>query len=232
MGMSETLVLLATAPGNTRRPAGLDSLGPLRWVVDTRPGWSEAANALLDEAARLGHGALFLDDDITWTPDATRALRANQDRADMLGFDLYLPQGHKQFDVHHVLTPQGTLHGVNPPIPAYVAHVSTSCCYLSAKLVRDHAVRFPVWHGTHYEDVAYALTAWLHGYTVAYVGGVVMHHMAGPAGATKGADPATFQKQAINQHAFGAWCVEQGIRRAVEDGRIPVGMRPLMEEVA
>src|SRR5688572_4999813 len=172
------LALLATAPGNTRLPEGLPD--DVRLLVDTRAGWSEAANALLDEAARLGTGALFLDDDITWTPDAGRALLAYQDSADMLGFDLHLPQGHRQFDVHHLLTAEGALVGINPDVPCYVAHVSTSCCYLSARLIADARVRFPVWPGTHYEDVAYALSAWMHGYTVAYVGGVVIHHMAGP----------------------------------------------------
>jgi hypothetical protein len=227
------LVLLATAPGNTRRPEGLGSLGAVEMLVDTRPGWSEAANALLDAAAERGAGALFLDDDITWTPDATRALLSHRGSADMLGFDLWLPQGHRQFDVHHVLTPFGTLAGCNPPGPCELAHVSTSCCYLSARLVADRRVRFPVWPGTHYEDVAYALTAWLHGYTVAYVGGTVIHAMAGPAGATKGSDPHTFAKQAMNQHYLGVWCVEQGIRAAVEQGRIPAGVRPITErEVA
>lgn len=223
---SPLLVLLATAPGNTRRPEGLGSLGPVEMLVDTRAGWAEAANALLDQAATRGAPALFLDDDITWTPDATRALLAHRDSADMLGFDLWLPAGHRQWDVHHSLTPFGGLVGCNPPGPCELAHVSTSCCYLSARLIQS-GVRFPVWPGTHYEDVAYALSAWLAGFRVAYVGGAVIHAMAGPAGATKGADPLTLQKQAMNMQYFAHWCMEQGIRGAVEAGRIPAGVRPL-----
>jgi hypothetical protein len=226
-----TLILLATAPGNTRRPEGLERLGALDMLVDTRPGWAEAANALLDQAAERGQDALFLDDDITWTPDATRALLAHRGSADMLGFDLWLPQGHRQYDVHHVVTPAGAIIGCNPPGPCQVAHVSTSCCYLSARLIADRRVRFPVWPGTHYEDLAYALSAWLHGYTVAYVGGTVIHHMAGPAGATKGADPQTLAKQAMNRQYFANWCYERKVRdAATEGGRIPVGVRPLETE--
>ena len=85
------LVLLATAPGNTRRPEGLASLGAHTLILNTSPGWAVAANALLDEAAAVGGDALFLDDDITWTSDATRALLSHRGAADMLGFDLWLP---------------------------------------------------------------------------------------------------------------------------------------------
>ncbi|MGE0289048.1 MAG: glycosyltransferase family 2 protein [Bradyrhizobium sp.] len=111
--------------------------------------------------------------------------------------------------------------------PFRCAHVTASCMWLSERAVQQ--VRFPVWPGQHHEDVAFTLDAWLKGLTVAYVPGLVFHHMdmQQKAGATKSTDPAFAADRAVNAHYLQEWIKDHDIAGALRRGVIPMGAESL-----
>lgn len=225
-------VLCATT--GTRIPLGLDSLPPHTLLTDGRPGWAQAANALLDQAAERGTDALFIDDDIEFTPDSLRLLTPDVlARAEVFGFTLFTGYAITSAGFH------ATLDGGAPQLapqrniidilrPGYVAHVTASCMYLTAAVLRA-GVRFPVWPGQHHEDVAFTYECWLRGFRVAYVPGVVYHHLdlAVGVGATKAKLPTFHADRALNHEALQRWVREHDVAAAVRDGRVPMAWRGL-----
>jgi GT2 family glycosyltransferase len=214
-----------------RTPGGLFDLG-VDWVAhyDSTPGWANAANQLLDRAAALGGDALFCDDDVTFTADSLAGVQAHYDAADLFGLDLHALDGVRQSGARHTMTTQGMIYDWVYPGPAYVAHVSTSAIYIKAAAVR--ALRFPVWPGVHWEDVAFCLDAWLSGFKVMAVPGLVHHAIEGGIGATKRHDPRFWERWRQNMDAMTAWMNERGVLGALADGRIPVGVRAIEEVVS
>jgi GT2 family glycosyltransferase len=207
-----------------KAPGGLHFIGEHRVLYDTSAGWGEAANALLDAAALLGGDALFLDDDVVLTPDSLRGVRAHYDAADLFGLDLHDMDGDRQGGARHTLDSDGNLADWVQPGPAYVAHVSTSAIYLKESFVQS-GVRFPIWPGLHWEDVALCIDAWLHGLRVMAVPGYVHHAIVGGVGATKRHDPALWARWAQNVDLFRAWCDAYDVRGALADGRVPIDVQ-------
>jgi hypothetical protein len=215
-------VLVATIDAD-RRPGGLQHLPEHRLLVDSRKGWADAANALLDQAAERGGDALFLDDDVTLYPSTLALLNHYYDRAAVFGFTLVSGGGVASAGL--VANASG---GLTPPsdirdilAPAYVAHVTTSAIYIKADVVRA-GVRFPVWPGAHHEDVAFTYDCWLRGFNVAYLPGLVEHPLTQHgAGGTKSADPAFNDKRATNAHHLSVWIQQRGVLEAIAAGRIP-----------
>lgn len=206
-----------------KAPDGLEFVGcEYRVLYDTRKGWAEASNALLDKAAELGGDALFLDDDTALTPGCLDAVRQHYDAADLFGLDLHDMNGDRQAGARHILDKNGGLHDWVHPGPAYVAHVSTSAIYIKASVLQE-GLWFPVWPGVHWEDVAFCLDAWLRELRVMAVPGYVHHAIVGGVGATKRHDALFWERWAKNMGLFGAWVGEHGIMQALADGRVPIG---------
>lgn len=227
------IVLCATL--GQRMPQGLQFLGPMELRVSMVKPWAAAANDLLDYAAAQGGPALFLDDDIELTQHSLDWLMSLSREAavpDVVGFTLcngeqILSAGYAatvNVDNAVVLQPMRLPYVLQP---FRCAHVTASCMWLSERALR--AVRFPVWPGQHHEDVAFTLDAWLHGLSVAYVPGLVFHHIDTQqmAGATKATDPHFAADRAVNAYHLQEWMNEHGVPQALRDGRIPVGVEPL-----
>lgn len=214
----------------TKAPGGLEFIGEFlhdwRIIYSSIPGWANAANALLDWSAREGCDALFLDDDTTLTAGCLAGVHAHYTEASLFGLDLHDLTGSRQAGARHILDKEGALHDWVAPGPAYVAHVSTSAIYLKEDFIQS-GVRFPVWDGIHWEDVAFCLDAWLHGFKVMAVPGYVHHAIVAGVGATKRHTPEFWEKWASNRQAFGAWCGEHQIMQALARGDVPVGVREL-----
>ena len=202
-----------------------------RIIFDTRKGWAEASNALLEQAAALGGDALFLDDDTALTPASLDGVKAHYFDADLFGLDLHDMNGERQAGARHILGADGALVDWVQPGPAYVAHVSTSAIYIKERVLRA-GVRFPVWPGIHWEDVAFCLDAWLSGFKVMAVPGYVHHAIVGGVGATKRHDADFWNRWGRNRQAFYDWCGERGMMQALAEGRVPIGVGRLEEHVA
>ena len=196
-------------------------------LYDTNVSWGVASNNLLDQAAALGGDALYLDDDVTLTVGCLDHVFAHYDHADIFGLDLHDMTGTRQAGARHVMDRDGMIHDWVQPGPAYVAHCSTSAIYLKASVVA--AIRFPIWSGLHFEDVAFCLDAWLHGFKVLAVPGYVHHNIVGGVGATKRHAPDFWNRWAANRQAFGAWCGDNGVMAALRDGRVPVGAKSILD---
>lgn len=211
-----------------RAPGGLEFARPdkQRVFYDTNASWGEASNNLLAQAAYFGGDALFLDDDVTLTAGCLDHVFSHYPDADIFGLDLHDMTGERQAGARHIIDTTGALHDWVQPGPAYVAHCSTSAIYIKQDVLRAN-VRFPIWDGIHWEDVAFCLDAWLHGFKVLAVPGYVHHNIVGGVGATKRHAPEFWEKWARNRQYFGAWCGERGVMQALADGRVPRGARPL-----
>ena len=204
-----------------KTPAGLEHLGPHRIVYDHSSTWAAAANTLLDQAAALGGDAIFCDDDVTFLPESMVGVRRYYDCADLFGFDLHDMTGARQAGARHTMDALGFITDWVHPGPAYVAHVSTSAIYIKEDAL---SLRFPVWPGIHWEDVAFCLDAWMHGLKVMAVPGRVDHAIAGGVGSTKRHDARFWERWAMNRQHFAGWCAERGV---VGDNRVPIGVREL-----
>ena len=226
-------ILVATID-ETRVPGGLEHIGqPARLLVDTRKGWADASNALLDQAE---HDALFLDDDATLTPTTLSLLEQYYDKADVFGFTLIRPQGGWNDGWQVASAGMGTdregrlSHGSDVRdvmTPSYVAHVTTSAIYIKHEVIRA-GVRFPVWPGAHHEDVVFTFDVWLHGFKVAYLPGLVEHPLTGAgAGVTKSGQAGFAEQRTVNARHLEAWTREKNIIGAIAAGRIPLGRRPI-----
>lgn len=212
-----------------KEPGGLEYIGqPYQVLYNTTPGWAAASNALLDQAAALGGDALFLDDDTVLTPTSLEGVRAYYHDADLFGLDLHDMTGARQAGARHTMSRDGTIHDWVESGPAYVAHVSTSAIYIKERALQS-SLRFPVWPGVHWEDVAFCVNAWLLGYKVMAVPGYVHHAIVGGVGATKRHDAAFWERWAKNMGLFGAWVGSNGVLQALADGRVPVGVKRLDE---
>jgi len=205
---------------NGTLPQGLEHAGEHRLILDSTPGWALSSNALLHRAAALGGDALFLDDDVTLTETSLIGVSAHYADADIFGLDLHDMSGARQAGARHILTETGALEDWIHPGPAYVAHCSTSAIYFKADVVRS-SVRFPIWDGIHWEDVAFCLDAWLHGFRVMAVPGRVNHAIVGGVGATKRHDPQFWQRWMANKQAFEAW------GRGRDLSKVPMGVKEL-----
>lgn len=191
-----------------REPKGLDCLSvPYRIIRSTTAPWGRGANELLDQCQKWGTDALFLDDDTTLVEGSLAGVRDHYDRADLFGLDLHvLGTGERQPGARHLADMSEWVHAG----PAYVAHVSTSAIYIKAGAIAS-GLRFPEWHGIHWEDVAFCFEAWLRGLRVLAVPGLVYHDIQAGAGATKRHDPAFWAKWGANKAAFEAWCGERDL---------------------
>lgn len=210
-----------------REPGGLRCAraDEQRILYDTSYGWSNASNNLLDKAAALGGDALFIDDDTELTPGCLDHVFSYYDRASLFGLDLHDMSGARQAGARHTMSLDGGLHDWVQPGPAYVAHCSTSAMYIKAEALA--VLRFPVWAGVHWEDVAFCLDAWLHGLRVMAVPGRANHAIEGGVGATKRHTPEFWAKWHTNRNALVSWCNERGVGAALAQGVIPVEVREL-----
>jgi GT2 family glycosyltransferase len=224
-------ILVATKTG--AEPGGLQHAPEHRVCIDTRKGWANAANALLDRAATFGDDALFIDDDATLTETTFARLATYRDAADVFGFTLCEADGTVN-SAGHCAVPGGWLLPRDRALagtPCYVAHVSASCMYIGANVLRA-GVRFPVWPGEHSEDVAFTYAVWLHGFRVAYIPGKVIHPLHAGTGATKAQIPDLAERQAENTRQLRTWMTERFVHAAIEDGRIPRGWKELERVMA
>lgn len=208
-----------------KAPGGLEHLGEHHVFYGTAMGWAHSSNWLLEHAAVSGFDALFCDDDVTFTETSLDGVHAHYDDADLFGLDLHDAGGFRQAGARHVMDAHGGLHDWIEAGPAYVAHCSTSAIYIKTRALA--ALRFPIWDGVHYEDVAFCLDAWLKGFRVMAVPGYVHHDIVGGVGSTKRHTSEFWAKWQANQRAFGAWCAEHDVTEALADERIPTGAREL-----
>ena len=214
-------VLCASKAGTP--PRHLDNLGPHTLITSTTAGWGRASNELLDQAAALDWDVVFADDDTAFTEQSMAGVNAYYDQADVFGFDLHIPNRGRQGGARHILSATGHMDEWNAPGPAYVAHCSTSAIYLKAAVVK--AVRFPEWDdGVHCEDVVFTVRAWLAGFRVMAVPGLVWHNltMAG-VGQTKVHDPLLWERRGLNGQRLDEYLHSEEVLAALADGRVPVG---------
>jgi GT2 family glycosyltransferase len=224
-------ILVATKTGAL--PGGLQHAPPHALISSTVLGWADAANHLLDVAAEIGDDALFIDDDATLTETTFARLAEYRDAADVFGFTLCDADGRPN-SAGHVAVPGGWLLPRDRALagtPCYIAHVSASCMYIGANVLRA-GVRFPVWPGEHSEDVAFTYDVWLHGFKVAYIPGVVIHPLHAGTGATKALIPDLTARQAENAALLRAWMDARGVAAALADGRIPRGWLEIERVIA
>ena len=220
-------VLVATID-ESRTPGGLEHIGqPFRLLVDTSKGWANAANTLLDQAKG---DALFLDDDVTLTASTLALLPAYYDKADIFGFTLVSPgEGWNAswrvvsagfgLDSANNTRPASDIREVMTP--AYVAHVTASALYIKAHVLRA-GLRFPIWPGAHYEDVAFTVEAWIRGFKVAYLPGLIEHPLtAAGAGKTKSAEDNFNRRRAQNEALYKAWMDDKDLS-LVPRQRMPI----------
>lgn len=198
-----TTLTILVASRDAKPPGGLHYLPPHRVVYSAMEPWGAAANELLDVAAARGGDALFCDDDVTFTPDSLAHIDPTQ--ADAFGLDLHTLDGQRQIGARHIWEGAYGLRDWVAPGPAYVAHVSTSAIYLTARAIQS-AARFPEWPGLHFEDVAYCFDLWRHGCRILAVPGRVDHNLSGGAGATKRHDPLFWTRWQQNLALFRQWC--------------------------
>lgn len=220
--MREVDILVATA--RNCLPKGLD-LCPWRIFVhaDIHKGWAEASNRLLDVAEANGRDALFLDDDIEILPESFVLLEKHYHEAEVFGFNLMHPQGRRSYGW---ILPAPDRIMVDPSFcqdPCYVAHVTTSAIYLKHSVLKA-GVRFPVWKGAWYEDVAFTIDCWLAGQRVAYIGGDIVHEF----GTTKVTMPNGCELNDINLRALADFFHERDVvnrcsGNQVEAGKVPIG---------
>lgn len=215
-------VLVASKSGKV--PAGLEHIPwKTRLLVDSRPGWAAAANALLDQAAEAGHDAIFLDDDVTILPETFRDFERYYQLADVFGFRLRSKPGQDDQCGWGLQRPNP-----NPDKPCYLAHVTASLMYLRAEVL-TRGVRFPEWSGLHYEDVQFTNNCWLRGFSVAYVPSFALHDISpgvdGAAiGATKRTEANIAERRVLNHELLHKWATENELKKVAEDGRIPFGI--------
>jgi len=202
-----------------RDPGGLEHLDePFQVRIDCAPSWAEASNALLDDAARAGGDALFLDDDVTLTKDSLIGMWAHYDKADLFGLDLHvLSTGERQAGARHTWD-GATIRDWVAPGPAYMAHVSTSAIYIKESAIQA-GLRFPLWPGLHWEDVALCFDAWAKGLRVLAVPGLVWHDIEGGVGATKRHAPEFWAKWHQNRLAFEQWCGARDLSAVPREAR-------------
>jgi len=206
-----------------KTPGGLEHLpGTVlhdwRIVYNSMPNWAEASNQLLDYAAAEGGDALFLDDDVTLTETSLLGALAHYDKADLFGLDLHAQSTkERQAGARHTWDGQAT-HDWMHPGPAYVAHVSTSAIYIKAGAIAA-GLRFPLWPGLHWEDVALCFDAWARGFRVLAVPGLVYHDIESGVGATKRHAPEFWAKWHVNKQAFVQWCAERDLSAVPQEAR-------------
>jgi GT2 family glycosyltransferase len=228
--------VICVTSGN-RDPKGLHYIpDEYRYLSSNAPGWGVTANALLDASK---NDVLFIDDDIELTSESLRSLQFQRWRFAIMGFTLFAPNpdGSKFIQsAGHILVPHGDdVQLVPQPSierlfrPCYLAHVTASCMYIPREVIAT-GIRFPEWDdGTHYEDVAFTLDCWLHGFSVMYYPGFVLHHIDTQkgAGSEKAQDADFNRKRALNESRLKEWMRKKCVADACIDGQIPLGSRLL-----
>lgn len=214
--MTEPLTILV-ASKEQKAPEGLEHFGEYRLLFDASPGWGAASNALLKAAAELGGDAIFCDDDVTFTASSMDGVRAHEGAADLFGFDLHTLDSVRQVGARHTWD-GAQLHDWVHAGPAYVAHCSTSAIYLKASVLKA-GVRFPLWPGLYYEDVAFCFEAWTKGLKVLAVPGLVRHDIAGGSGATKRHAGEFWAKLEKNRSRFDAWCKKHDLSAVPQEAK-------------
>jgi hypothetical protein len=213
-------VLVASKDGVA--PQGLEHL-PSTWplTISQTAGWAVASNELLDGAQ---HDVLFLDDDIELLDETFDLLGLYWGRAEVFGFTLYLPDHVTQQSAGWVFEIPGGLRRLSVPVPSYVPIVTASCMVVK-RAVLEAGVRFPVWPGSHLEDVAFMLDCWLHGFRVCCLTGRALHHMSDMAGIgrTKAQQPDLGGLLQQNRQRLEEWVVAHDVAGALADGLIPSG---------
>lgn len=215
-------VLVATLG---RLPLGLEHIPwPHRVLTDSRPGWAEAANALLDAAAEAGHDALFLDDDVEILPETFAHFAEYEPWADVFGFRLRAPSG-RAISFGYCLMENGHLMpSFDTTRACYLAHVTASVLYIKHAVLAA-GVRFPVWPGIHGEDVAFTYDVWLHGFMVAYLPFDAVHHIhESGIGATKAHIEGVGARISENQIHLDAWVNDHEVLAAAKIGRMPFAL--------
>lgn len=220
-------VLCATL--GQRQPLGLEHIGEHRLQYDGSAGWAKSSNLLFD---RSENDVLFLDDDIELTPTSLATLAAVLPHADVIGFTLCT--GESITSAGFEMVDNGGEYAMAARAgtawlrPGYVAHVTASCMFIKRRVL-DAGIRFEVWPGQHYEDVAFTFQCWLAGFRVAYAPGLVYHHLntGVGVGATKSMLPTFQRDREVNGQCLGRWIAERDIKAACRRGVIPVGPRGL-----
>lgn len=199
--------------------------------------WAEGANKIIDDFASYGdHPFLcFLDDDITLLRHSFEDMFDQLSGADVWGPMLVYPQnrGGGIQSAGHVYT---RIEGAElSPLtqfpnavlwPQYVAHVSASC-FLISKKVAQAGIRFPVWPGAHYEDVAFTLDCWLKGFKVGYWPTPVIHDCNDGVGNTKGGDSDFEEKRRTNLMRLHMYYKDIDLPARLKDGTVPIAARPI-----
>lgn len=221
------LDILVSTTGK-RLPEGLEHI-PVEYclLTDSRKGWARSANALLDMAAKAGHDALFLDDDVKILPETFAPLTAFLPLADVVGFQLWDWQRTRVVSAGHVYVNGALLPNVRHAEPAYMAHVTASAMYIKHSVLAS-GIRFPDWPGVHSEDVAFTYECWLKGFRVLYCPAPVLHDIQpNNIGATKARDPDLAARLGENTALLYQWMDAHGVYDAVARGVIPQGRRPV-----
>jgi len=218
---ADTILNIIVASKDGKLPKGLAHAPPHRLILDSTPGWAVSCNAALARAAAFGGDVLFLDDDVELTEGCLDRVFSHYSHADLFGLDLHDMEGKRQVGARHVLTNEGALVDWVESGPAYVAHVSTSAIYIKEKAL---GLRFPIWKGLHYEDFHFCLNAWLQGFKVLAVPGLVRHAIVSGVGSTKRTDPLFWQRWMANKETFEYWA---RTKQVFEQGIVPIGAKGL-----
>jgi hypothetical protein len=215
-------VLVASKDG--KLPGGLSHIPwATRVLVDDRPGWAEASNALLDRAAAAGHDAIFIDDDVTILPETFAGFEKYYPLADVFGFRLRGRVGMSDQAGWGLQKPNPF-----PDRACYAAHVTASLLYLRAEVLTA-GLRFPSWPGVHYEDIVFTYECWYRNFAVAYLPLAALHDI-GPVsdgamvGATKRHETHLEVRRDVNHRHLDKWVKDNDLRGAADDGRIPFGV--------
>jgi GT2 family glycosyltransferase len=210
-----------------REPLGLRYVPDrFRLITSGLAPWPVAANDVLD---RSENDVLFIDDDIEFLPDSFSHFQNYKERADILGFSLHHP-ANGTWELQNAGCMYFADGNRNDSMEGneahYIAHVTASCMYIHRRVVQS-GLRFPVWDGVYSEDLAFTLEAWLRGFRVAHIPGVVRHHMkwseVGLAGSEKAGLGNLRADWKRNREHLARWESDRDITGRVRLGVIPNG---------
>lgn len=165
-----------------RRPHAINCLSLLRHVawpinlllIPEGRSWPEAVNLGLREVR--GNDVVLMDDDAFLWPETFRDFNTLYDKADIFGFKLLYPNRtiqhaggtYKDKGIWHIGNGEEDKGQYNDP--RYMAHVTTSLCYIKNHVIKELQGMAEDYPGAQFEDVDFCMRAHKADFKILYTG--------------------------------------------------------------